>query len=139
MSGIGGICLALGGGLYLLMGAIHVALVLWDLPRARLFVPVDRDLEAAMRTTKLTMSNRLSVLSTFRGLNLSHGVGVLVFGLVTLLFVYGDSGDFLGGWLVGIALAFGLVNLAIALRYWFGFPAVGYAGAVVLFGLAALF
>lgn len=137
MSDVGRICFGLGGVLYLVMGAAHVALVLWDLPRARLFVPVDRNLEAAMGKTSLTMSNRLSVLSTFRGLNLSHGFGVLVFGLMIALLTTA-SGMPVPGWLIGIALAYGLVNLAIALRYWPGFPAVGYGTAAVLFGLAVV-
>lgn len=126
----------LGSGLYLAMGTIHVLLVLWDLPRARLFVPVDKRLERAMRDTSLSMSRRLSVLTTFRGLNLSHGIGVLAFGLLGFLLGLGGFGDLAPGLVLAIALAFSLANLTIALRFWFGFPALGYGAATILFAVA---
>ena len=128
----------LGSALYLLMGLIHVALVLWDERRGRLFLPQDERLRKAMKDTTLTLSRQLSIMTTYRGLNLSHGLGVSVFGVLTMYLVLNDFGGLAPGVLLGIAAAFACANLAVALRYWFGFPALGYGAAAGLFVTAGV-
>ena len=128
----------LGSGLCLLMGVIHVALVLWDVPRGHLFLPADERLRKAMKDTTLTLSRQLSLMRTYRGLNLSHGLGVTVFGLLAAYLALNHFGNLEPGVLLGISVGYSLANLAVALRYWFGFPAVGYGAAATLFVAAGV-
>lgn len=128
----------LGSAVYLLMGVIHVALVLWDVPRGHLFLPADERLRKAMKDTTLTLSRQLSLMTTYRGLNLSHGLGVTVFGVLSLYLALHDFGNLEPAVVLGIAAAFSLANMAVALRYWFGFPALGYGFAAALFVAAGV-
>lgn len=128
----------LGSLLYLAMGLVHVALVLWDVPRGHLFLPADERLRKAMKDTTLTLSRQLSLMRTYRGLNLSHGLGVTVFGATATYLALHGFGELQPAVLLGIAAAFSLANLTVALRYWFGFPAMGYGAAAALFVAAGL-
>lgn len=126
----------MGSGLYLAFGLTHVVLVLWDVRKATLFVPRDGRLKRAMKDTTLTLSRRLSLLETYRGLNLSHGLGVLVFGLMSWLLAWQSYPDLPTMLFVGVAIAFSSANFLVARRYWPGFPTFGYAVTAALFWLA---
>ena len=125
-------------GLYVAFGLTHVLLVLWDMRRARLFIPADPRLTQEMKDTTLRLSKRLSLLQTYRGLNLSHGLGVLAFGLICSALGWHSYPEVPLTFFATITVVFSTANFLVARRYWPGFPTLGYGFAAALFWLSAL-
>jgi hypothetical protein len=132
------IFLLLAAGLYVLMGAVHCLVALWDEQRNRFFMRPNDALREDLRSTGVWFATGATLLSTLEGLNLSHGLGVMIFGLATFGFSVTEIGSLYPVAVLLGALFFGVLYLLVALRYWTGLPAAGYGVAVTLIGIACL-
>ena len=132
------IFLLLGAALYVLMGSVHCLVALWDEQKKQLFMRQNDSLRSALQTTSVWFAGGASLLSTLEGLNLSHGVGVMIFGLATFGFAWTEVGNLYPEALLIGATFFSTAYLLVALRYWTGLPAAGYGVGVTLFGIACL-
>lgn len=135
---MGQILLASAAGIFLMMGTLHCMWTLRDLVHPRYFTPTDETVRIAMQGARLTFNPRANVWQAWLGFNLSHSLGLVVFGGVLLAFALRDFTVFAAS---GLAQAGAVVvagtYFVLAIRFWFWGPALG-SGIAVLCILAAL-
>jgi hypothetical protein len=127
--------LFLAGSLpFLVLGVAHVRATPLVPDRPRGLSPADPRLAEEMTRTTLRLTRRVDMWRAWVGFNLSHSLGLLVFGLVVVL-VGRSEAVFLqeGRTFVPLALAVSAGYLALAVKYWFRIPIAGSAMGVILF------
>jgi len=134
------ILLAIGGAVPLAMGLWHGLLTLLDISNPRAFTPTDPAVRVAMQSTRLRFNPRANFWEAWLGFNLSHSLGVVLFGGGLVLLAWFDFPMFARSRLLqGLAAAVALAYVVISLRFWFWGPAVGAGLALVcIFGAAAM-
>lgn len=129
--------LIIGGLLFAGMGLVHGLASLADVFRPTQFTPADDRVRLAMQSTNVRfLRARASVWNAWLGFNLSHSLGLLVFGAASIG---------LGLWLerlpgsrplLAAPAVISLAYLALALRFWFWAPAALFAVATACFAAA---
>jgi hypothetical protein len=132
------ILLAISATIFLVLGTLHGVLTLRDVGKPRAFTPTDDAVRIAMEGTRLAFNPRANFWQAWLGFNLSHSLGVVLFGgglffTAWLHFPVFATSPFLQGIAVIIAAAY----LVLSLRFWFWGPALG-AGLSLLCILAAV-
>jgi hypothetical protein len=126
------ILLTIAGTIGVLLGAGHGLLALGDVRRPRAFTPSDDSVRVAMQGARLAFNPRMNLWQAWLGFNLSHALGVGMFGAAVLyvgryhLVAFEQSGLFQAALLL-VAASY----LVLAVRFWFWGPALG-AGAALL-------
>ena len=135
----GTIPLILGGGL-------HLVATLIDTVRPTFFTPLDDAVRPATDSTGVRLRRmfggdgaRPSMWRVWLGMNLSHGLGVFIFGLFCLViatydFALVEQIDVMRPMTIALAAAY----LAIAIRFWFWGPVLITGTATVCFTVAAV-
>ena len=126
-----------GGLLFLLLGLLHAGLTVVDIFTPRSLTPENDRLRSLMETTPLRLHPDLRLWDAWMGFNLSHSLGLMVFGAgVVAVAIRVDPS---AGWASVYPLAaavVGLVYVLMCLRFWFWVPAVATSAATALLGLA---
>lgn len=127
--------LACAGAIYCGLGVLHGALTASSAARA--FSPIDQHLREAVQSAPLRLHPDLRFWDAWVGFNWSHGLGLIVFGLMLMLF----AGELHPLYRTGIAPPIGIALIAcayfaLAVRYWFWVPAAGTGLAALLVLLA---
>ena len=129
----------LGAVPFLLLGLLHTAFALLDANHPRRIVPRDPDLIAKMRSAPLAITRETDMWRAWIGFNISHGIGVTVFGATFLLLavVYPAVLAELTPvrW---AAPVIGACYLALSAKYWFRIPLVGTALGTATFASGAI-
>jgi hypothetical protein len=118
-----------GCGVFVLLGAVHLAYTLFtDKFNAR-----DPKLTEDMKRVSPVLTRRTSVWKAWIGFNASHSLGAMLFGAVFMViavenYAYLRSSIALNAILLVVPLAF----LLLAIRYWFRTPAIGIVLATTL-------
>jgi hypothetical protein len=129
------ILMAISAGMSLLLGVVHLVYTFTGTS----LLPRDPALHAAMSQAPLAITRDTTVLRAWIGFNASHGMALILFGLVfgylafqhtRLLF---DSVFLLAA---GFAMLAGLVVLARL--YWFGVPLAGVALALACYAASVV-
>ena len=125
----------------ILAGALHVVYALIDTVRPTYFAPIEASVRPEMEATgiRLVHESQPSMWKVWLGIHISHGMGVLTFGLLCLLIATHDFA--LVERIDGIRLltiAFPAIYLALSLRFWFRAPTLITASALVCFVVAAV-
>jgi hypothetical protein len=103
-----------------------------DTVRPTFFTPIDSSASVAVRGTGIQLVRmfggsgaRPSMWRVWLGIHISHGLGVLVFGLLCLLIATHDFElvERIGA-LRPLTIAFSAAYLALSLRFWFYGPAI---------------
>jgi hypothetical protein len=128
------VLLAVGGGIFLILGSLHGLLTLRDLAKPRAFTPTDGRVREAMQDARLSLNPRANVWKAWLGFNLSHSLGLVVFGggivaVAVLHFELFSSSGIVQVAAVSVAAAY----LALSLAFWFWGPAVGSAVSLLCF------
>lgn len=132
-----------GTVLYLLLGTVHIAWTLGDLRSPTRFRPVDETVLAAMQAERLaafaSAPGVRSLWQSWLGFNLSHGLGLLLFGVVPLAIALQDY-DLVDEITVirPLTLVIPLVYLVLAWRFWFVGPAAATTAGFACFAASAL-
>jgi len=135
---MGQILLAVAASIFVLMGALHGMWTLRDLGRPRYFTPTDDAVRVAMQGARLALNPRANVWQAWLGFNLSHSLGLVVFGGVLLVFAVHDSSAFaMSGLAQAGAVVVAVAYFVLAIRFWFWGPALG-SGIALLCILGAL-
>jgi hypothetical protein len=131
--------LYVGGGVFVVLGALHALYTFLDIARPRRLVPDDPAVSAAMRRSHLRLTRgRTTMWQAWVGFNFSHSVGVVLLGVVCAMTgALAAAGAAPRLALLALFLA-GLVYVAIAARYWFRIPIAGAAIATTCLLLAWL-
>ena len=128
---------AIGALLFIAMGAVHGAFTLRDVFDPKSFTPTDPNVREAMRGARLAFNPRANVWQAWLGFNLSHSLGLLVFGGALLAFSWGQFEVFANSLLLqAFTLLVAASYFVLSVRFWFWGPAVG-TGAALLCLLAS--
>jgi hypothetical protein len=128
---------------YLLLGTVHIAWTLGDLRSPTHFRPVDETVIAAMQAERVaafaSAPGVRSLWQSWLGFNLSHGLGLLMFGIVPLAIALQDY-ELVDEITVirPLTLVIPLVYLVLAWRFWFVAPAAATTVGFACFAASAL-
>lgn len=125
-------------------GGAHAILTIWDSWRPRFFTPNDDRVRPRVQGTGIRFRalfpgnpDRPSMWSAWLGFNVSHGMGLVAFGLVLLLLAASDFHKVTDtGGLMPVTVAISALYLATSLRFWFYAPTVLVAIATACFATA---
>ena len=132
------ILLAFGGTILFVLGALHGILTLRDLWTPRSFTPADDAVRLAMQGAQLAFNPRANLWRAWLGFNLSHSLGLVLFGGGLVLLAWLHFSAFAASHLLqGLAVGVAALYLVLALRFWFWAPALG-AGLSLLCILGAV-
>lgn len=130
---------AIAALIFILMGAVHGGLTLRDVFHPKSFTPTDPKVREAMQGARLAFNPRANVWRAWLGFNLSHSLGLLVFGAVVLAFAWRHFELFAGSLLVqAFLLLVAASYFVLSVQFWFWGPAVG-SGVAFACLLAAVF
>ena len=133
------ILLVIAGASYALLGVLHGVLTLRDVVTPTSFTPTDPSVREAMQGARLAFNRRINLWDAWLGFNLSHSVGLIVFGGVLLAAgqelhpQFAASRGFQGAVLLVAASYVGM-----AFRFWFWAPAMGTSFALLCIAGAIL-
>lgn len=132
------ILLAIGSTIILMLGTLHGVLTLRDVGKPRAFTPTDDAVRIAMQGARLVFNPRINLWQAWLGFNLSHSLGIVLFGGGLLFLALFHFPVFAASHLLqGAAVVVAAAYLALALRFWFWGPALG-AGLSLFCILAAM-
>jgi hypothetical protein len=125
----------------ILAGGLHAVLALVDTVRPTYFAPRDRALAPAMEGSQMRFGGRAapSMWNAWLGFNISHGLGVFIFGVLCLLIAVHDFTlveriEAIRPLTIAVAAAY----LAVSLRFWFYGPAILTGVSTACFTVAAV-
>jgi len=128
-----------GAALFGLLGVAHGVLTLRDLRAPRSFTPTDENLRRAMAEITLRLAPQTTMWNAWIGFNLSHSLGLLVFGAVCGGLALRDFGIVAESLFLRFgAVVVGVIYLLLALRFWFWVPALLSAAGTLCFVVSAL-
>jgi len=125
-----------GAAIFLLLGVAHGVMTLLDLRRPRFFAPRDPQLIPALRQTSIGLSPKANFWRAWMGFNLSHSLGLVVFGGGLIYLSSAEGWESARGTLTGASVIISMAYLILALRFWFPAPAIA-AGASTLLLIAS--
>jgi hypothetical protein len=125
-----------GACVFLLLGLAHGLMTLLDLRRPHFFAPRDRQLIQALRQTSIGLSPRTNFWLAWLGFNLSHSLGLIIFGsgLIWLASVGGHA--FGQAVISGVGALVGVIYLILALGFWFRGPGIWCGVGTLLLALS---
>lgn len=123
-----------GSAPFILAGGGHALLALYDAVRPTFFTPVQKSVGEAMERATLAFYPSVKIFRAWIGFNISHGVGLLVFGLFVLLLATLDYETLREVEpLIPLSVGVGAAYLALSLRFWFWAPVVAMATGTACF------
>lgn len=132
------ILLAIGGTIFLVLGTVHGVLTLRDVARPRAFTPTDDAVRIAMQGTQLAFNPRVNMWQAWLGFNVSHSLGIVLFGGGLLLLAWLHFPAFAASPLLqGVVVVIAAAYLVLSLCFWFWGPGLG-SGLSLLCILAAV-
>ena len=127
-----------GGSIFLVLGALHGMLTLEDLVLPRHFTPRDRALREAMQQSAIALHPTINLWKAWMGFNLTHSLGLVMFGGAFLYLGLFHSPMFTRSMLLqACAIAVSGIYLILSLQFFFSKPAIGSGIAFACFVLAA--
>ena len=131
---------ALGSGAiaFALLGCVHAFLTFVDFSSPRAFVPTNPAVVAAMREATLALAPTANLWRFWIGYNLTHSIGLIVFGATFAMIAWRHWQLFTRSWFLKLsALAVSGAYTAIAYHFFFP-PAFLTAGAGLVLILLAV-
>jgi len=126
--------LILGGFIFVIMGVVHGLLSVIDVFRPTQFTPKDDSVRLAMKSTTVKfLSARANVWEAWLGFNISHSLGMLVFGAAVIWLGLNLEHFKVTSAALLIPAVIGLIYLLLSVRFWFYAPAVASAIATACF------
>lgn len=130
-----------GAAPFLILGVVHAIATPLTVERIRGLSPRDPALRSGMQQDFLTLTRRTNVWLAWVGFNLSHSLGVVLFGAVVVLIGRNQmTFDAQASLSLPLALLVTGAYLVLAIRFWFRTPIIGVALAGACFAASwALF
>ena len=123
---------------FLLFGAGHGALTLRDVKHPRAFTPTDPALREAMQQSTLRFHRGWNLWKAWLGFNLTHSLGLIVFGGAFLHVGIFEPQLFASSVLMqAVAVAVSAAYLLVSLQFFFSRPIIGSAIGLACFLAAA--
>jgi hypothetical protein len=116
--------------IFLYLGSVHLAYTLL----IHKFNPTEGQLESAMKQVAPRISNEMTMGKAWMGFNVSHSMGLLLFGLIYgYMVVYRWEVLRTSYFLVGTGLLMLVGYVVLARIFWFTAPLIGVSGATLLY------
>jgi hypothetical protein len=132
--------LIVGSSIFVLLGAAHGVLTLKDLGNPRNFTPRDPKLRTAMEHSTIALHPKINLWRAWLGFNLSHSLGLVMFGGAFLyISIFHSSLFSQSSLLQGCSILVSAAYLIMSLKFWFSNPAIGSGISMGCFILAAAF
>jgi hypothetical protein len=125
----------------IIAGGMHAVATLVDTVRPTFFTPIDRSVRPVVDGTGIRLVGRPapSMWRVWLGINISHGIGVLAFGLLCLLIATHDFSLVTdSGAIRPLTIAFSAGYLVLSLRFWFYGPVLITGTSAACFTVAAV-
>ncbi|TSA14298.1 MAG: hypothetical protein D4R74_08525 [Betaproteobacteria bacterium] len=111
---------------FILLGAIHIIYTLMDIRAPRKLTPYDDSVRVSMQESTLALTKQTTMWRAWVGFNISHGIGVLFFGLIYLTLALSDFTLLSKITLLPyLAFAVSVSYFVLSVKYWFHIPAIG--------------
>jgi|ERR1017187_810135 hypothetical protein len=111
---------------FIVLGAIHIIYTLMDIRVPRKLTPYDDSVRVSMQKSTLALTKQTTMWRAWVGFNISHGIGVLFFGLIYLTLALSDFTLLSKVTLLPyLAFAVSVSYLVLSVKYWFHIPAIG--------------
>lgn len=111
---------------FILLGAIHILYSVRDAWSPKILTPYDDSVRVSMQKSTLALTRQTTMWRAWLGFNISHGIGVLFFGLVYLTLAISDFALITKiALLPYFALAVSVSYLVLSVKYWFYIPTIG--------------
>ncbi len=124
---------------FILLGAVHILYSVQDAWSPKKLTPYDDSVRVSMQKSTLALTRQTTMWRAWLGFNISHGVGVLFFGVVYLILALSDFTLIAGITpLPYLAFAVSVGYLVLSVKYWFHIPVIGSGIGAACF-LASLF
>jgi hypothetical protein len=122
------VLLGIGGGIFVVLGLLHALYTFLDTRRPRRLVPDDPAVSAAMARSHLRLTRgRTTMWQAWVGFNFSHGLGVVLFGALSIAIGAIIAKVAVPGLILLSLFAIGLIYVVIGALYWFRIPIAGAA------------
>jgi hypothetical protein len=124
----------MGGSIFAFMGGVHALLTVIDVFRPTHFAPMDDSVRLAMKSTGVRFTRgRAKMWDAWLGFNISHGVGLFLFGAAAAWFGLNIERVEVASSVLAIPVVIGLIYFVLSVRFWFYAPAAGSAVATACF------
>ncbi len=131
--------LVVGSSIFVLLGGAHGVLTFRDLSNPRSFTPRDPELRAAMQESAIAFHPKVNLWRAWLGFNLSHSLGLVMFGGAFLYLGIFQSFLFSRSILLqSCSILVSAAYLVMSLKFFFSKPAIGSGIAMACFVLAAM-
>lgn len=122
---------------FLLLGAAHAVSTPGQPGERKGLSPSDPSLAASMARSGLLLTGRTDMWRAWVGFNLSHSLGVVLFGvLVVLVGRTSTSFGYNAAAFLPLAVVASIAYLGLGVAYWFRTPIIGIGVSVFLFTAA---
>ncbi len=133
--------LIVGAGIFLLLGMVHAILTLRDLSNPRTFTPTDAAVRTAMQAAQLAIAPNANtnLWKAWLGFNLSHSLGLLLFGGELFIIGLFQFTLFAHSPLIqSVAILVSAAHFVMSVCFWFSRPAISSAAAFLCFLVATV-
>ena len=131
--------IVVAASIFALLGALHGILTLRDLKNPKAFTPRDPQLRLAMQQSGVRLHPAINLWKAWLGFNLSHSLGVVLFGAAFLhVGVFEPEAFAVSPLLQACAVVVAAIYLILSLKFWFSKPAIGSGMALACFAVAAV-
>ena len=124
-----------GGAIFSILGLLHVIYSILDIYKPKYLAPMNTTMISQMASTGLRLARgRTNMWDAWLGFNISHGLGVVIFGMICIAAGVFSNTLVLPKAMLLIPTLIGVIYLVLAVRFWFRVPAIGIAiGTGLLF------
>lgn len=120
------VSLLMGALIFFVFGVYHGIFTLRDLSPPRTFTPTDEGVRRAMQKSRVALDSRINLWDAWLGFNLSHSLGLVLFGGGLVAIAWLHFPVFARSPSVQVAaLVVAAAYLILSARFWFRVPAIG--------------
>ena len=120
------LALGIGSGIFFILGCFHGILALRDVFKPRTFTPTDDSVREAMTGVPIAINPKTDMWRAWLGFNLSHALGLLVFGGGLLSIAIFNPDLFAANLsLQVVAIVISTIYFVLSIRFWFSGPVIG--------------
>ncbi|WP_425408679.1 LIC_13387 family protein [Hyphococcus sp.] len=134
--------IAVGGLVFLLLGAMHFRMTVADMKNPRKFAPAKDGLLEELQSTRMRFRKDLkSFWDSYIGFHFSHSIGVIFYACIVLYFAL-IRPDILSDYIIRVGIVvFGAAYVLLARWFWFIIPFLGalIGVSVIAIGMAMLY
>ena len=119
------VLLLAGALIFFALGAYHGVLTLRDLSTPRAFTPTDDNVRLAMQESHLALSRSINLWDAWLGFNLSHSLGLVLFGGALIAIAWRHFPVFVNSLSIQLAtLVVAAAYCVLSVRFWFWAPSL---------------